>query len=928
MDAGAHFHCCDLRVRTPRDPDWSGGCPVTETERKTYATDFIAACRRKGLDAIAITDPHDLTFFPYIREAAATERDHNGQFVPPAGRVVVFPGMELTLGIPSKALLLFDPRVDEADLERAVGILGIESAPRENPKAINPIQSLPFDDLNLIYRKLSKYPSLRDRFVVLPNVDDGGPDTLLRPERLDQYKNMLCVGGYIDGTYSGHSRRNILDGKDADWGSKKIALIQTSGSRSRDFSQLGTHATWIKWSNPSTEALRQACLASESRLRYFAPMLPDNYISGISVTNSKYFGPFHLGFNSQLNAIIGGRGTGKSTLLEYVRWALCDQSYLHDEAERTELPDFEKRRRSVLSGTLRQWEGTVVVDYIRHGVLHRVRRDGITGKVYLKIAQQDECETTEGTIQNLAQIQGYSQRQLSHVSVRTQELMRLLKAPIAREVAAIEFQCDAAARDLRQVFDRCESRRRLLSQLQTIDLDLTSTRAQMRTLAELVGDLPEEQRAGENAHLSHVEAQCVGNKYSTAVHSAAEMIEAANLRLRNIAKGLPAGGSARSNVRLPPLHDKLDDTLRNAVDGLDAIGASLSRLNDQLNEFIHQVTEDIDSDRARYQAATAQNPTIRKRVESMCELTAEVIRLEMERIGLEQRLEEIGDADSELVSARARWRTAIEKEASLLDQQAVKLTADSNDDLRVRVESAINLEALKRALLDGFRGALITTPEKVEKLARAVSESSEPVALWVQLTEELIGLARTGPQIPIGAELPPTPILTASGFVPSELRLIGSRLTPADAFDLALRYPESVPKFEYKIVGETYIPFEEASPGQQATALISILLNQTAGPLLVDQPEDDLDASTILSLAGRLEVAKEKRQVIFTTHNPNLVVIGDADLVLHCACTQPGQTAKVHVANQGALDNPMICDVITTVMEGGGAAFRLRDMLR
>jgi chromosome segregation protein len=181
-----------------------------------------------------------------------------------------------------------------------------------------------------------------------------------------------------------------------------------------------------------------------------------------------------------------------------------------------------------------------------------------------------------------------------------------------------------------------------------------------------------------------------------------------------------------------------------------------------------------------------------------------------------------------------------------------------------------------------------------------------------------------GPQLPTGAELPATPRLAAAGFIPTELRRIASRLNPVNAFQFTLLYPESVPVFEYRTLGGTYIPFDEASPGQQATALIGLLLNQTAGPLVVDQPEDDLDMSTILVVAGGLWNAKERRQVIFATHNPNLVVIGDAELVLHCAYTQPGQTARVHIANEGAIDNPKICDVITTVMEGGEEAFRLR----
>ena len=56
MDQGAHFHKCDFQAHTPRDLNWEGAGAVTDAERIQYAQDFVAACREKGLEAVAITD--------------------------------------------------------------------------------------------------------------------------------------------------------------------------------------------------------------------------------------------------------------------------------------------------------------------------------------------------------------------------------------------------------------------------------------------------------------------------------------------------------------------------------------------------------------------------------------------------------------------------------------------------------------------------------------------------------------------------------------------------------------------------------------------------------------------------------------------------------------------------------------------------------
>ena len=79
------------------------------------------------------------------------------------------------------------------------------------------------------------------------------------------------------------------------------------------------------------------------------------------------------------------------------------------------------------------------------------------------------------------------------------------------------------------------------------------------------------------------------------------------------------------------------------------------------------------------------------------------------------------------------------------------------------------------------------------------------------------------------------------------------------------------------------MPFERASPGQQASALLTLLLNQEAGTLIIDQPEDDLDNRVIMVIVKLLQTTKRRRQLIFATHNPNFVVNGDADKVVGLA---------------------------------------------
>ena len=290
MDKGAHFHKCDFQVHTPRDIDWRGAGAVTEGERRQYAEDFVAACRAEALDAVAITDHHDLAFFKYIREAALNETDDLGRPLPPTERLTVFPGMELTLGIPCQALLLFDAGLPVEFLPLALAALGVTPAEAAAEKHA-PIQKLDVMSFSDLYAALNKLEPLRDRFIVFPHVADGGYKTLLRKDFEKHYISMPCVGGYVDGPLPAEPRsagmRSITSGRDKNWGNKPLGVFQTSDSRSRDFAKLGTDVTWVKWARPTAEALRQACLARHSRISHTQPRLPSIQLTRIEVSKQQ-----------------------------------------------------------------------------------------------------------------------------------------------------------------------------------------------------------------------------------------------------------------------------------------------------------------------------------------------------------------------------------------------------------------------------------------------------------------------------------------------------------------------------------------------------------------------------------------------------------------------------------------------------------------
>ena len=113
-----------------------------------------------------------------------------------------------------------------------------------------------------------------------------------------------------------------------------------------------------------------------------------------------------------------------------------------------------------------------------------------------------------------------------------------------------------------------------------------------------------------------------------------------------------------------------------------------------------------------------------------------------------------------------------------------------------------------------------------------------------------------------------------------------------------------------------------ASAGQKTTAILTFLLSYGNDPLILDQPEDDLDNKLVYDLiVDRLRKSKEQRQIITVTHNANIPVNGDAEYIV----AMNSESDKVKVLYSGSIGQKHITKEICDVMEGSEEAFDMRS---
>jgi len=147
--------------------------------------------------------------------------------------------------------------------------------------------------------------------------------------------------------------------------------------------------------------------------------------------------------------------------------------------------------------------------------------------------------------------------------------------------------------------------------------------------------------------------------------------------------------------------------------------------------------------------------------------------------------------------------------------------------------------------------------------------------------------------------------------------------TWAQIFELQTMRLDDRPRIEVQEQGSAERrPFDHLSAGQQRSVLLSLLLcAERDEPLILDQPEDHLDAQYIAtSVVRHLEAAKEHRQVLIATHSANLTVLGDAELVIPMYADGRHGSPR----DPGAVDRPETRERVCALLEGGEEAFQKR----
>lgn len=917
----ARFYKSDLHMQTPMDSvHWRGAAlanPATEADRKSAAEDYVRRCYETGLEIVAITE-HNFarsvaeSLIPEIEAAARDLSDEYGY------DLAVFPGFEVTapIGRGAHMICIFERRTPLEIVDAKLSALalppnqrfGQNHAPLPIPTAewtFEKILRLIQDDDSVPGICFGAHPNnsgILDR----ANIDQWWSQDVIRNEAF------LCMelphprSDYVDGPQT-LTRSIVLNSDDRYRRRHSIATIcnsdakQLTPANDQSSNFIGFRHSWLKMSDVTVEGLRQAFIDHESRIR-FGDQRPEEAFTyprvvSMSVRRAAFLGDQEVAFSPNMTALIGGGGTGKSTLIEYLRLVLGQGDAIEGTESRN---NFEKLRRTIRDDTI------VEVRVERDGAAWTLRNEGNRGGSVVDGEPVPEFP-------KFFPVRFFSQREIYAIAESREARAQLLDNLIRDRLEELRRAEDDIVARLRQlnlsVSERPAIERRLRD-LRTEQIDLKKRLESLNALAEPLGrwrstlasqrELAELRQGAADAVTALREAATVSRVDAIEPESVEEAI--AQFRARTV---------------------EAERSLQRAV--LDAVTAFEGTLAAAEEEGIAAWGQEYERRQAEYEelrVSLQEQGTDPEQYLEYEDLERErTLQIAQTEQALEERDAAVEERREALAELRDIWRLQQEArrdKAGLLERAVPRTSADTpfvTVTVQYFGDDAAFRASMERYALDRRRISDDDWGHLLDAAVAAAQDEESPAALFAEWIDQLRNGAR------------PNGFPWAVDDRRSEVLI--EWCTPASCADIELvRVPDKLVVTLYRDDGSVAGDLETGlSVGQKSTAILTLLLVDDDAPAVIDQPEDELDAEfTYRQLVPLLRATKERRQVILSTHDPNLPVNGDAELI-YALQARDGRGVRMAVDGVdavGALDRPAVREAVEEVMEGSEEAFRRR----
>ena len=871
LPSGARFYRCALQVN-PFAYLNRYSKPTAFKSEADYNKAIVDACIEREIEVIGVTDHYRVQDSWNLLSAAR------------AAGIKAFGGFEAVTKDGVHFLCLFDADKDEK-LERFIGECGVHDSDQASP-----IGNL---DSGELLERSKEWGSV---CIAAHVATKGGLlNKLSGKSRINIWTshNLLAcaIPGSIDEVPEGP--KQILKNKDPQHKRARALAIITASDviDPSDLNKDGASCL-IKMSDVSVEAFRQAFLDPESRIRLCSDPQPEPHVELLAMTwEGGFLRDTAIHFNGNLNAVVGGRGAGKSTMIESIRYVLGLDPITEDAQKAHE------------------------------GVIRHVLRSGTKISLIARSHKPTErCYLIERSVPNPPIVKDETGEVLS-ISPRDvipgvevfgqHEISELTKSPEKRTLLLERFVDHDLSIDGRKTklnLDLERSRNRIID-----------VQREIKTLEERLAALPALEETEKRFRQAGLEEQLKEKslliKEERLFSILDERLEMYRTLHGDLVENLPIDATLVSSKALDGLPNA--NTLGEIEKILNSLSAELKSVSDQYGKALFDADSAIMKIRVRWDE---QRKTIEETYEKLLRELQESKIDGAEFIQLRRQIEELRPLkerteglkrDLSTHEAHRRkllneWEDIKATEYRHIEKAARKVSGELRDRVRVEVTMAGNRRPLELVLRE-VGGNLAAALERL----REQDQLSLP---------EFAKYCREGKES----------LMENYGFPSGAAeRIAGAGL------DLFMRLEElELPvttRIELNTAAEgapaAWQTLEALSTGQKATAILLLLLLESEAPLVVDQPEDDLDNRFITEgVVPIMRREKRRRQFVFSTHNANIPVLGDAEQILGLDASGEAKEGQARIARQhmGSIDSPSVRELVEEILEGGKDAFEMR----
>lgn len=858
----AEFYKCALQVNC-YDYINNRGQKHDYTEEE-YNHEILKYCKKEKIRIVGLADHATISQQFKLKKLL----NENG--------IIVFNGFEIASSEKIHIVCLFPEDLSKEKIIKCMGALEIEEKTSLSQKTLLQIIETVEDK----YNGLCYLAHITDENGIL---DKGKMNHIWKDERV-KICQISSTKEKIDDKY-----KNIINNTDPQYKRKKeMAFINAKDICKPEDLEIKESCCYVKMSRPCFKSFKMAFCDPSSRVKLSSDLNQNfyTYIDTISIYGG-YLDGMNIKISKHLNTIIGGRGTGKSTLLEIIRYALGIEPKSKEAKN-----DIKELMKSNL-GSDSRIELTISTNKYQGKKYKIIRR-------YAKPVVIEDMETN--TVSNLLieniipKIEIYGQN----------EILDLIKDDNSKlQILDRFFQNDDNDNELKKIiYKKLNDNANELIELYE---DKDTNESDINKLPRLI----EEKKFYKKIGIEEKAKILTNNKKE-------------ETRITELLKNID-----EQNIDVESITSNLDDDFTKEIINKEEI-IEISNLIEEFNKDVNEKIKKIIDNKKQLELKIIkiQEDLLKKHETENKKINDEINKIpDMQGKTAQELLEEYLKIIKKIEILKPKEKqnkyyaeTIAKKEderKNLLEELA-KLKDKHNDEMR-KIIKKINKKQLKdKVKIEVYKEK--NRSELIEYLAQKDGLAEKGLE-WINdvnefSIESFINNLMGGKETLINE-------YGKYGLTAGKADII-AKISRKEIFEIQCIELKDVIDIQLYIEGKKeFKSLNKLSKGQQCTAILYILLLENVDPLIIDQPEDNLDNSFISSdLIDVLRDNKMKRQFIFATHNANIPVFGDSECIV--VMEEENGHGINREENIGSIDDKNVCDCVINILEGGKNAFEMR----